>query len=313
MPQITVPSGETETLVEKHEEARTFHVRVTGESISLSQQEDARFASGGVTYPVGVSTWITLRPGKHLVADNSGSADATVEIDRQPAPDAVAQDPANSGTQTVTDDGSFALAGNQDVDIAEQSLAAVTVGDNGSFDVNDYKGSTVPVEQQSPVVAEADDGAGNVAQIHRVGNALLVNIDGQTTALNISDRAAREIGKARMQDSAGTLIDPRKQADYNVEYTSIDQNATGTTTVYDPANDAEVGAVHLDNPGSSAELRLEVTDGTNTAVLDDPAAGEAIHFTDDMYLDAGDSLQVVVETAEGSSQSATCAVSRGEL
>lgn len=118
----------------------------------------------------------------------------------------------------------------------------------------------------------------------------------------------------QLEDSGNTTIDPRQQGTYGVEYTDVDQNTAATTTLYSPTNDAKAGGVHLNNPGSTAELRLEVTDGTNTAVLSDPGAGASISFTDEVFLSGGtDQLQVVVETAEGSAQSETAAVSRSEL
>jgi len=101
-------------------------------------------------------------------------------------------------------------------------------------------------------------------------------------------------------------------SDSTGEYTSIDQNTTGTTTVYNPDTDAEVTGVYLDNPGSTAELALEVTDGTDTARLADPGAGNALSVGDSYRIGDTDSLQVNVLTAEGTAQSATAVVLRTE-
>jgi hypothetical protein len=88
-------------------------------------------------------------------------------------------------------------------------------------------------------------------------------------------------------------------------YTSIDQNSTGSTTVYDPTGDGEVTGVFLENSGSTAELALEVTDGTDTARLAEPGAGNRLAFGETIRLGIGDSLQVNVLVAEGTAQTET--------
>lgn len=100
----------------------------------------------------------------------------------------------------------------------------------------------------------------------------------------------------------------------NVAYTTgIDLNTTGTTDVYDPSTEALVHGVYMRNGGGTAVVRLEVTDGTNTAVLTPgQSGGEGIAFGDTIALDSGQKLQVNVTTAEGSSQTNDAVVSRGE-
>lgn len=97
----------------------------------------------------------------------------------------------------------------------------------------------------------------------------------------------------------------------DVQYTTVDLNSTGTTTVYDPDHDATAYGVYMANGGGTADVQLEVTDGTDTVVLDDPGAGSAIEFSDDLALDGDQSLQVNVTTAEGSALTETAAVSAG--
>lgn len=97
----------------------------------------------------------------------------------------------------------------------------------------------------------------------------------------------------------------------DVQYTTVDLNSTGTTTVYDPDHDATVQGVYMDHGGGTAEVQLEVTDGTDTAVVRTPGAGTALEFGDDLALDGGQSLQINVTTAEGSALSETAGVSVG--
>jgi len=91
-------------------------------------------------------------------------------------------------------------------------------------------------------------------------------------------------------------------------YTDIDLNSTGTTTLLDVATDVQVSGVYLLNGGTSAEADLEVTDGTDTATLSEGAAGANVAFSDATILGAGDSLQITVQTAEGSAQTNTAVV-----
>ena len=95
---------------------------------------------------------------------------------------------------------------------------------------------------------------------------------------------------------------------YDTVLTAVDLNASGTTSIADPSNDARVSAVYLANGGSTADVQLEVTDGTDTVVIDDPAAGNGIEHETDVMLDENESLQVNVTTAEGSALSDTAAV-----
>lgn len=98
----------------------------------------------------------------------------------------------------------------------------------------------------------------------------------------------------------------------NATYTSIDLNDTSTTsTIFDPLEGRATG-VYLKNGGSTAEFQLESTDGSSTAVLAVPGAGNNLEFGNEVHLDNDDSLQINVTTAEGSSQTNTCVVFYGE-
>lgn len=93
----------------------------------------------------------------------------------------------------------------------------------------------------------------------------------------------------------------------NAVFTSIDLNSTGTTTIWDPVSGKAVG-VYMNNGGATAEVQLEVTDGTNTAVLDVPGAGTNLEFGNEASLASSDSLQINVTVAEGSAQTNTAVV-----
>lgn len=95
------------------------------------------------------------------------------------------------------------------------------------------------------------------------------------------------------------------------QYTDVDLNATGTTTILSPGADVRVFGVFMEHGGSTAEVNLEVTDGTNTAVISQPGAGGNIGGGDTLALDANNELQVNVTTAEGAALTGTVVVLTG--
>lgn len=99
----------------------------------------------------------------------------------------------------------------------------------------------------------------------------------------------------------------------DVEFTSVDLNTGGTTTLFDGTGAADVHAVHLANGGSTAVVQLEVTDGTDTAVLTPgQAGGDSIAYENTVEIPPGKTLQANVTTVEGAAQSNTAAVFRAE-
>lgn len=88
-------------------------------------------------------------------------------------------------------------------------------------------------------------------------------------------------------------------------YESIDLNTTGPTTLYSPDTDAELTGVYLPNSGSTAEVSLEITDGTDTGTLTASGAGGTIEFGDTIRIGQSDSVQLNVTTAEGAALTET--------
>jgi len=88
-------------------------------------------------------------------------------------------------------------------------------------------------------------------------------------------------------------------------YTDVDLNATGSTTLFDPDDGAEVSGVYLPNGGSTAEVDLEVTDGTDTTTLVVGGAGGRVEFGNTVRLGGDDSLQATVRVAEGTALTET--------
>lgn len=106
---------------------------------------------------------------------------------------------------------------------------------------------------------------------------------------------------------------PTKPENRDTNYTTIDLNDTGTTSaVLNPSREATVYSAHMEHGGSTAEVNLELTDGNDTAVLAQPGAGNNLEFGDTVVVPSGETLQINVTTAEGSAQTNTCVVTRGE-
>lgn len=93
----------------------------------------------------------------------------------------------------------------------------------------------------------------------------------------------------------------------DVVYTTVDLNATGTTTVYDPDTDATVERIQVPNGGSTAEFDVEVTNGSDTVVLESSGGGNAITIADPLPLNGAQSVQVNVTAAEGGALTETAA------
>lgn len=99
----------------------------------------------------------------------------------------------------------------------------------------------------------------------------------------------------------------------NTITTGVDLNSTGTTDVYDAGQQAIVYGAYLPNGGTSAIVQLEITDGTDTAVLTPgQAAGDGIAYTGPIVLNKGWKLQVNVTTVEGAAQTNDAVVSHSE-
>lgn len=96
-------------------------------------------------------------------------------------------------------------------------------------------------------------------------------------------------------------------------FTDIDLNDTSTTsTIYNPSVPTTVYGVFLEQGGGTSEIQLELTDGSDTVVLDEKGAGENLSFQNMLVLSKAESLQIDVTTAEGSAQSDTAGVCHAE-
>lgn len=96
------------------------------------------------------------------------------------------------------------------------------------------------------------------------------------------------------------------------QYATVDLNAAGTTTIHGSDNDAQITGVYMENGGSTAVAQLESTNGTDTAVLAAPGAGNSLAFSDNLLVGNTDTLQINVTTAEGAALTGTVVVFTAE-
>lgn len=99
--------------------------------------------------------------------------------------------------------------------------------------------------------------------------------------------------------------------DIGTTYTSIDFSSTGTTTILDPNDDQIIFAIRMAATNiSTGDSRLETTDGSSTAILDDPGAGNPISLINTWVIPNSDTLQINVEATENSTQTAVVSHTR---
>lgn len=138
-----------------------------------------------------------------------------------------------------------------DVDINSQSQSPLTTTDDGSFNVNDYTGSTVPTEQQTPVQIENSSGtnidplAAGDQPLDVSASEVDVDINTQTASpLTVTDDGALAINAYNgttlpteqqtpvgVEDSAGTQINPDQSPEYPETAAQQDLIGTGDLTI----------------------------------------------------------------------------------
>lgn len=111
--------------------------------------------------------------------------------------------------------------------------------------------------------------------------------------------------------ASGTPVTPENSP--AITYSDVDMNDASAQDIYDPSAPATVYGVWLENSGSTADVELQVTDGSSTVDLTNlQGGGSDLRFTDTVTLSKGDKLRINVDTAEGSSQTDTAAIARVE-
>jgi hypothetical protein len=159
---------------------------------------------------------------------------------------------------------------NVEVVIKADNLAILEAEDNADIRINSPTNSAIPVRSISSISIPPKDDKNGIQRIYLsnpAGTGTLTILSGfagasgststpSDAATDITDRAARELGKARVEDSAGVLIDP-----FNPDQVSQVSDSTTTATNYATidlgATRTAVGIVA--DVSGSATLTIEVS------------------------------------------------------
>lgn len=154
---------------------------------------------------------------------------------------------AQNKNLTVTDDGSFNIvdsSGNVIEEPLDVSSATVTVDDGGSFAVN-----------SGPLDASLSSN-GTDSLLVDSNSALTVTDNG---SFDISNRAGREVGKVRLEESGGTLIDPREETS---------DHRTGSSVELDSASGGGTVTESMSVMGRPDKVRVIVQNATGNYSVD---------------------------------------------
>lgn len=153
-------------------------------------------------------------------------------------------------------------------EIATWSAGTLLIQEDTPLDVS---AATVPIQE-----ATALDVSGAVVPIQ------------EDTPLDVSSRAAREIGKARMQDSGGVLIDPATDEFGHHFGTAVDVNAATETVALDVPGRAETVTIHVETDGAAhVEVRYQDGSGNTVTQRDDTENAEyGVGSAGDIFVEA---------------------------
>jgi hypothetical protein len=162
---------------------------------------------------------------------------------------------------------------NERVEVTTQEIVVLRADDSVEIRIGDQQASPIPLRQLESI--KIPDGIRQLYLSNSAGTGtltLLLGISGVDASaggseiegiVDVDDRASREIGKARVQDPGGTLIDPRKIA------ASDPVTDTDSGTGASNAAQLELGPVrktvdfYVETSGS-ATLTVEVSTGGTT-------------------------------------------------
>lgn len=139
---------------------------------------------------------------------------------------------------------------NEKITIRADNFAILTAEDAATIRVNSPDASPIPVREISGLTISGDEGEPGIQRIYLSNNSgtgklrLLTGFgvaSGDTSTptddtTDVSDRAARELGKARVEDSGGVLVDPATDGADTPDLREIANWSAGTLTVTDDGN-----------------------------------------------------------------------------
>jgi len=202
---------------------------------------------------------------------------------------------AGTGSRTFTAEADGPIADVKIIDEASKDSDAaysIIMGDGTDVSVNepiDVSAKTVPTEQQTPIELKGTDNSGTTETIQAedlgtalngsetavitalaralsdVGNAQIrvetpnpIDVSAATVTTDVGDRAGRNIGKARLMDSTGTLLDPVDQSDASQITDQDSGTGSANAAQLDLGDLRQSFDIHVDTSGD-ATLTVEVS------------------------------------------------------
>jgi len=263
MPEVTIQPGESETIINADDTHAGYRIRISGARVALSHTSFDRGDITGVSYPDGFSGTLSQTQGKPVYGKNEGSSPATVEVDDSTfAVDGVFSEQSTiAGSVNVEDSNDAIIDPATEGTLDELADATgsrandhVLVQSDAPLDVS---AATIDIQENTPLDVSA-------ATVDIQENTPL-DVSAATVDAAVTSDAARKIGKARLEDSGGTLVDPIDAADLGPFHERVTSNNT-----YATINPGRYGtaAIVADTSGSATLTVAVSNDGTNWSTYD---------------------------------------------
>jgi hypothetical protein len=198
------------------------------------------------------------------------------------------QDPAPYGVREF--DLSVSRA-NEKITVKADNFAILSAEDSATIRVNSPDAAGIPAREISGLTIAKEEGKGpGIERIYLSNSSgsgklrLLTGFgvaSGSTSTpsddtTDVSNRAARELGKARLEDSGGVLIDPADK--------TLFENK-GSLTAFSVSSDGQL-------PSNT------VPDGIEVSVIADPSNAATTDLNGDIPLPAGSALDLRIENTD---------------
>jgi hypothetical protein len=179
---------------------------------------------------------------------------------------------------------------NRKVTIKADNFAILSAEDSATIRVNSPDASAIPVREISGLTISGEEGDPGIERIYLSNSSgtgklrLLTGFgvaSGDTSTptddtTDVSNRSARELGKARIEDSGGVLIDPADK--------TLFENK-GSVTTFSVTSDGQL-------PSNT------VPDGIEVSIIADPTNDAVTDLNGDIPLPAGAALDLRIENTD---------------
>jgi hypothetical protein len=210
------------------------------------------------------------------------------------------QDPAPYGVREF--DLSVSRA-NQKITVKADNFAILSAEDSATIRVNSPDAAGIPAREISGLTIAKEEGKGpGIERIYLTNSSgsgklrLLTGFgvaSGSTSTpsddtTDVSNRAARELGKARIEDSGGVLVDPATDGSSSPDKREVSSWSAGTIPTTAGANQSTVTTFSVSTGGTLPSN--SVPDGIGVTIVADPGNAAIVDLNTDIPLPAGSSI-----------------------